>query len=515
MKSGRNLLIDTNVLIGLEDWKEIAPEFARLQQLSSKYQHHLFVHDAAISDIRRDVDSARRRVTLSKVEKFERLSGVTPVGADELVARFGKISKPNDEVDVALLHALFVGAVDFLVTQDQGIHSRARRLSPAFADRVLTVADAVNWLVADYEPKQVQLPLVEEVLAHQIDTTDEIFASLRDGYPGFDRWWRDKCVAMHRPCWKVSLGDELAGLVVHKQETHAEAKTKNLGPKILKICTFKVKPKFRGEKLGELLLKQVIWYAQINSYDVIYLTTFPEQEVLIRVIEYFGFERSGLNDNSELVFEKTLARQRLVPVEGDSLLEAARKNYPRFVATSPAKSFCVPIRGDYHDVLFPELADRAQADLFEAQSIAVGRPRTPGNTIRKVYLCRSSTNQIEPGSVIYFYRSASATSKISQSITTVGVVERVTEVSDLEHLVRLTAKRSVFTGRQLQAMVNQSSRPIKAIDFLLIGHLSPAYGLADLKRDGVFVGHPPQSICALPDDRTVPLRNRVDFGFEV
>ena len=36
-----------------------------------------------------------------------------------------------------------------------------------------------------------------------------------------------------------------------------------------------------------------------------------------------------------------------------------------------------------------------------------------------------------------------------------------------------------------------------------------------LKRDGVFVGHPPQSICALSDDRTVPLRSRVDFGFEV
>jgi len=37
----------------------------------------------------------------------------------------------------------------------------------------------------------------------------------------------------------------------------------------------KVKLKFRGEKLGELLLKQILWFAFKNSYDLVYLTTFP------------------------------------------------------------------------------------------------------------------------------------------------------------------------------------------------------------------------------------------------
>ena len=89
--------------------------------------------------------------------------------------------RPNDEVDVALLHALDINAVDFLVTQDQGIHTRARRASPALGNRVLTVPDAVVWLRASYEPRQVRLPLVEEVPAHAVPLDDEIFDSLREG----------------------------------------------------------------------------------------------------------------------------------------------------------------------------------------------------------------------------------------------------------------------------------------------------------------------------------------------
>ena len=153
--------------------------------------------------------------------------------------------KPNDEVDVALLHALDINAVDFLITQDPGIHTRARRASPALGNRVLTVSDAVAWLRAAFESLQVRLPLVEEMPAHAVPLGDEIFDSLRERYLGFDEWWRTKCVPDHRPCWVVSIDGEIAGLVVRKEKTHAEAKTHHRGPKILKVCTFKVKPRSR------------------------------------------------------------------------------------------------------------------------------------------------------------------------------------------------------------------------------------------------------------------------------
>jgi len=123
----RKLLIDTNVFIGLEDQREVAPEFAELLQLCNQHSVHVFVHDAALTDIGRDTNIGRRNVSLSKLRKFEQLRNVRQPSRAKLEQQFGPMPKPNDVVDVALLYAVDIGAVDFLVTEDQGIHARARR----------------------------------------------------------------------------------------------------------------------------------------------------------------------------------------------------------------------------------------------------------------------------------------------------------------------------------------------------------------------------------------------------
>ena len=46
--SGRKLLIDTNVFIGLEDEREVAPEFATLQQLCAQHNVRIFIHERAL-----------------------------------------------------------------------------------------------------------------------------------------------------------------------------------------------------------------------------------------------------------------------------------------------------------------------------------------------------------------------------------------------------------------------------------------------------------------------------------
>lgn len=518
--SGRKLLIDTNVFIGLEDEKEVPPDFATLLQLSAQHGVRVFIHERAAEDIARDRNAKRRAISLSKIRKFEQLVRVSQPSRLDLEKRFGAMPRPNDEVDVALLHALDIGAVDFLVTQDQGIHGRARRCSPPLNDRVLTVQDAVVWLRGAFEPLQVRLPLVEEVPAHAVPLNDEIFDSLREGYDGFDEWWRTKCVPAHRLCWVVYIDGEIAGLVVRKEETHAEARTKYPGPKILKVCTFKVKPKFRGEKLGELLLKQILWFAQKNSFDLVYLTTFDTQTVLIQVLGYFGFEMTGLNGLGEQIYEKALSRDLLVPADNDDLFDLARLNYPRFAARPPATAFCVPIQSEFHDILFPELAvkvPKAQLDLFAQPGLSeAGQAiRRPGNTIRKVYLCRASTQKLQPGSVVLFYRSRSPGYVASQCITSVGVVEAVHMAESVEDLVRLSAKRSVYSEAKLAAFEATARHPVKVIDFLLVGHIDPAIKLDELLRLKVFNRTPPQSISQLPPDRFEPVRSRMAFGFAV
>jgi len=275
--SAPKYLIDTNVFIGLEDWQEVSPEFAALTQLAAKYGVGVFVHEAARDDLARDPDLARRRVSLSKVAKFPLIAKVWGLTKTQLEAEFGNCPRPNDVVDATLLHALNLGVADFVVTQDRGLHDRARRYAPHLARRVLYVADALQLLRSTYEPLEVSLPFVEETDAHTIPAGDPIFESLREGYPDFDRWWLEKCVKAMRKCWVVIDDGNPAGIVVRKDESRGKTDARTPGDKILKVCTFKVRPESRGIKLGELLLKQVLWFAQSNRYDVVYLTTFPNK----------------------------------------------------------------------------------------------------------------------------------------------------------------------------------------------------------------------------------------------
>jgi len=258
------LLIDTNILIGLEDNVQIDGAFSSLQQKCQSNSVQIFVHEASRTDIESDKDNPRKVIILSKIAKFPELKGIPVPDTATLESTYGRISKPNDYVDVVLLHTLHeVGAVDFLVTQDRGIHKRAAQLG--IANRVFRVEDALVWLRDKYERVSVPLPFIEEKQCHQINQQDDIFASLQSDYNGFDYWFKNSCVKNHRHCWTINFDNEIAGIAIRKDETFAELLTKvpsakesfqQAPKKILKICTFKIKEKYRGEKFGEQLLSR-------------------------------------------------------------------------------------------------------------------------------------------------------------------------------------------------------------------------------------------------------------------
>ena len=84
------------------------------------------------------------------------------------------------------------------------------------------------------------------------------------------------------------------------------------------------------------------------------------------------------------------------------------------------RKFCIPIQPDYHRRLFPEIAFATELPLFPAGDVrpdlTAWRGRTPGNTIRKVYLCRAKTTRIRPGDILFFYMSKDDSYAASQSI---------------------------------------------------------------------------------------------------
>lgn len=512
--AGFKLLIDTNVVIGLEDPQPVSASFAEIVRLSSENKVDLFIDGATYEDVSRDRDLDRRTITLSKLAKFQRLRGISSRPDAELTARFGPINRDNDRSDVRLLAALDSGAVDFLVTQDNGLHRRASR--SGLEAKVLTVEEALEWLRQTFQEKAVELPFVEERKAYQIDRADSIFASLREDYPEFDGWF-EKCRKEHRGCWVLTIGNQTAGLVIRKDESHAEAGTRNVGHKILKVCTLKVRDEFRGEKFGELLLKQILWFAQRNSYDLVYLTVFDKHTFLIDLLSSYGFQETKRLPNSELVLEKAITNGILPALTGGTL-EYDRRHYPRFYDGPIAQKFIVPIQPDYHRRLFPEIAFAVELPLFPnekfAPALALGQDRTPGNTIRKVYLCRAQTKQIRPGDLLLFYMSKDERYAGSQSITTLGIVEQVVEAQSTDDLVRATAKRSVFSATDLDAMTASADRPVKIIDFLLIAHVDPTINLRTLMISGI-LSAAPQSITKITDTGYSSLRSHLKLGFEV
>jgi hypothetical protein len=261
----------------------------------------------------------------------------------------------------------------------------------------------------------------------------------------------------------------------------------------------------------------VLWHAQLNDYDLVYVTAFPNHAFLIGLLKYYGFAETKQLANGEVMLEKVILKGPLPPLN-QTAFDFDRLHYPRFHDGAGVRKFCVPIQPDYHRKLFPEIAFGRELPLFPIEEfgpiLSRGEERTPGNTIRKVYLCRAKTTMIKPGDVLFFYMSKDESYAATQSITTIGVAEQVISVSTVDDLVRHTAKRSVFSADELSAMNPRPSSPVKVIDFLLIGHLQPAVPLSDLLALGVFNNRPPQSIVELGEARYKVLKLGLHIGFD-
>ncbi|MGV8938651.1 MAG: GNAT family N-acetyltransferase [Allorhizobium sp.] len=496
-------LIDTNIIIQLEDDGEIQAKFADLLRRSHENGVQVFVHEASIEDVERDGNQARRKATLSKLKKYLQLKGVVSQSLEDLKARYGDLPKANDVVDAKLLHAVAITAADFLITEDDGLHRRAKRAS--LADRIMTVADALTWLKQSFDPDTVLLPAVEEVKAHAVDFKDPIFEGLRSDYGAYFDTWTGKCIKEHRDCWIVRDGKALAAVVIRKNEKQSEATITNPGEKILKICTFKVSEDYRGQKLGEQLLKQIFWHAQRNGYEVMYLTAKAKQVSLIRLLEEYGFEKTRDLDDGDGVFEKVVGRGPVSLAPGETPVAAARRKYPRFYDGLKVDKFVIPILPDYHAKLFPEVG-------MLPEDVGTTQGATPGNTIKKVYICHSRSGKIGPGDVIFFYQTKKPGSPRSQSVTSIGIVEAVYHTNSVQGVRRLTAKRSVFSDDELKSWV-KGSPPLKVIDFLLIGHIVPPLPLNVLISERVLNSWP-QSITQISENSYQRLKPLLNLGFD-
>src|SRR6516162_1811385 len=111
--------------------------------------------------------------------------------------------------------------------------------------------------------------------------------------------------------------------------------------------------------------------------------------------------------------------------------------------------------------------------------------------------------------MLLFYMSKDESYAASQSITTVGIVEQVANVTAAE------AKRSVFSAEDLIGMQPSALSPVKMVDFLLVGHSQPSVPLDRLTSVGILTNRPPQSIAELCEERYAALKPLLHLGFDI
>ncbi|MEN0059625.1 MAG: GNAT family N-acetyltransferase, partial [Bdellovibrio sp.] len=247
-------LLDTNIFIQLEEVDgsgEIRKSFSEFSALSLKHKIQIQFHPLTKSEIERDKNESRRRQMLSRLTKYPVLENPPSANMPDIESLFGRIKRANDVNDSQLLFAIHRRCVNYLISEDDGLHQRARH--GQVHERVLTVKAAINLIKRLLEPESVKLPHVRDEFLYNINLKDPIFDSLREGYKGFDDWY-NTASAEQRKAWIVELDGKLAGVCIYKKEMVEEFS--GLGVPNLKLCTFKVDEFARGGKLGELLLKQ-------------------------------------------------------------------------------------------------------------------------------------------------------------------------------------------------------------------------------------------------------------------
>jgi GNAT superfamily N-acetyltransferase len=472
------LLLDTNVLIPLQDSLQVLSEnLASLHRLAVLGGHQILYHPATIADFERDSNAARREMNLRHIRRYPALEN--PAACPWNTPDLG----PNDACDNQILYALHCDAVHALITEDRGLLAKARKRG--LGDRTYSIQTAEDWLARLHEPFRVVLPSIQDVPLHRLtpELPERFFDSLREGYPPFDGWFREKA-RDNRKAWVYrDEKEKLGAICIYAMQVNEKITNDGLSldGKALKLCTFKVADSVRGRKIGELFLKAAFRYATQSGCEHIFIHADADRHVyLIDLLTDFGFVERGRFGRDVMLVK---AHPLLAP-EGTGVapFEYNRQYYPHYLRGPEVRKFLIPIQPQFHRILFPDYSG-IQTLLFTPEG-------SVGNAIKLAYLCKAQTLQIRPGDVVLFYRTGD-----EQLVTSVGVVERFEVLADAARIAGLVRRRTVYSIEQIEAMATE---PTKVILFRLVEHLPTSVSYQQLLADAVVSG-PIQSITKISD----------------
>jgi len=463
------ILVDTNILINLEDNKVVDRLFSKFYNLAISNNCKIWYHPMAIpQDIQRDKNVERQRIILSKLEKYEKLNNPATLTSDFLEDLSSR--KPNDICDNEQIFQLSKGYVDLFVTQDKGIHKKASKLG--IASSCLDIEQAVSYLNDNYKIIIPQHPILDHKSIRELECEFKsgFFDSLRADYDSvlFEKWL-NKCVLQDRQCYYVKSENELVALLIYNVEKIEEHQIANIYEKVLKICTLKVSDSLFGLKIGELFLQKMFEFCLNQKINYLYLTVYEKQIHLISMLQKFGFEQSTFINRQglqEIRMIKPLKRS-LISITSNSI------NYhPFYTDNQNIGKFVIPIQPAFYNTLFKDgqLRERTLFDQFFD-----GINEIQGNSIMKAYVSSSRQTNLKQGDILFFYAS-----KTSQVIEPIGILESLQIVDDFDTLWDIVRKKTVFSPDKLRDMLREKGK-LHVITFRLISYLKKPITLQDIQ----------------------------------
>jgi hypothetical protein len=432
-------------------------------------RHELFYHPATIIDIERDKNVKRKERSLSSLCKYSKLENHKFLSS-EIDNIFGEKKSPNDDCDNLILHSLYSNCADFLVTEDIGVHRKAKTLN--ISERVLYIQQASTLLSSDFKEENFKFPGIKELYLSELRLGWSIFDSLLGSYGKFEIWFQ-KCQRKGRKCWAINETGDLDALAIFKKEKSPiiTLDDKGLRGDVLKICTFKVALMARGKHYGELLLKKIFNAAFENDDRYIYITIrVGEQPHLRDLLESNGFYFFGQTKTNDGNIDDVYVKNMCVDINefNGEALSFSIKLHPYFVINENTKFFCIPIKPKYHRHLFPEV---------QIQHELIGQGAIVGNSIRQAYICNSNSNMVVTGAIVFFYRSGD-----HKEITTYGIVEKVERTQDEDRAIQLTRKRTIYSDEDIKHACIGGALIIL---FRVLGHLDAPVTREHLLEMGV------------------------------
>mgnify|MGYP003449229308 FL=1 len=282
------ILIDTNILIHLEDNRVIDEQFAKFYQFANANKCDIYFHPACLRDLKRDKNKDRQEITRSKLSKYTQM----PDPANPTVEFIESVGqkKENDEIDNLQLFQVTKGYVDYFITEDKGIYDKAAKIN--LKNKVLSISDCLKILKDKYTLIIPQHPLLQECSIREIENelNDYFFNSLRESYNGFNDWFL-KCARENRRCYLLRVDNKISAILIFHREKKTDHNLPHIDGDALKMCTLKVAETVFGFRLGELFLNKMFDLCIKGKINYIYLTVFPQHAQLIDLLTKYGFVR--------------------------------------------------------------------------------------------------------------------------------------------------------------------------------------------------------------------------------